>query len=225
MTTKLNAAPDWSPELSPELRDALATAERAAGDTARIDATLAITRDQLTAANAELEHTHAALATVEAESALAGGAADRQTRKALIAARDEADFLAARLTGLEARRQTAASTLIDARRAVAIAWRNWQRAQAADYIERIYLPALDRFVAALRGVTAAATALGHHRLNAIARDTVLRDPRDWDRNPSNPRRSNWQTDPVSGPLYERLRDVAAMVRPHLEGFEDAADAA
>jgi hypothetical protein len=29
MTRKLNAAPAWSPELSPELRDALAAAERA----------------------------------------------------------------------------------------------------------------------------------------------------------------------------------------------------
>lgn len=45
---------------------------------------------------------------------------------------------------------------------------------------------------------------------AIARDTVQREPRDWDRNPSNPRRSNWLTDPVSGPLHKRLRDLAAV---------------
>jgi hypothetical protein len=76
-------------------------------------------------------------------------------------------------------------------------------------------------VAAIRGVTAAATALGHNRLNAIARHTVLCDPADPERNPANPRRSGWQTDPVSGPLYQRLRDLAATVRPHLEGFEDA----
>jgi hypothetical protein len=206
---------------SPELRDALATAERAAAEAARIDAAIAATRDQLTAAGAELERTRATLAATEAESALAGSAADRQARKSLIAARDEADFLAARLTGLEARHQTAASALLDARRAVAIAWRNWQRAQAADYIDRVYIPALDQFVATIRGVTAAATALGHNRLNAIARDTVLRDPRDWDRNPSNPRRSNWLTDPFAGPLYQHLCEIAATVRPYLEGFEDA----
>lgn len=156
--TKLNAAPAWSPELSPQLRDALATAERAATEAARIDAVIAAARDQFTAAGAELECTRVALATAESESALAGGPADRQARKSLIAARDEADFLAARLTGLEARRQTASSALIDARRTVAIAWRNWQRAQAADYIDRVYIPALDQFVAAIRGVTAAATA-------------------------------------------------------------------
>jgi len=221
MTTKLNAAPAWSPELNPELRDALATAERAATDAARIDATIAATRDQLTAAGAELERTRTTLAATEAESALAGSAADRQARKSLIAARDEADFLAARLTGLEARHKAAASTLLDARRNVAIAWRNWQRAQAAEYIDRVYIPALEQFVAAIRGVTAMAQALGHNRLNAIARDTVLRDPRDWDRNPLNPRRSNWLTDPVAGPLYEHLREIAATVRPYLEGFEDA----
>jgi chromosome segregation ATPase len=221
MTTKLNAAPAWSPELNPELRDALATAERAAADTARIEAAIAATRDQLTAAGAELERTRTALAATEAESALAGSAADRQARKSLIAARDEADFLAARLTGLEARHQTAASTLLEARRNVAIAWRNWQRAQAADYLDRIYIPALEQFVAAIRGVTAAASALGHNRLNAIARHTVLCDPSDPERNPANPRRSNWQTDPVSGPLYQHLSEIAATVRPYLEGFEDA----
>ncbi len=70
-------------------------------------------------------------------------------------------------------------------------------------------------------MTAAATALGHNRLNAIARHTVLCDPADPERNPANPRRSGWQTDPVSGLLYQCLRDLAATVRPHLEGFEDA----
>lgn len=221
MTTKLNAAPDWSPELNPELRDALATAEHAATDAARIDAAIAATRDQLTAAGAELERTRTTLAATEAESALAGSAADRQARKSLIAARDEADFITARLTGLDARHQTAAAALIDARRAVAIAWRNWQRAHAADYIERAYIPALDQFVAALRGVTAMAQALGHNRLNAIARHTVLCAPANPEHNPANPRRSLWQTDPVSGPLYQSLRDWAATVRPHLKGFEDA----
>jgi hypothetical protein len=67
----------------------------------------------------------------------------------------------------------------------------------------------------------AATALGHNRLNAIARHTVLCDPSDPERNPANPRRSGWQTDPVSGPLYQHLREIAATVRPYLEGFEDA----
>ena len=185
-----------------------------------IVAAIAATRDQLTAAGVELEHTRTTLAATEAESALAGSAADRQARKSLIAARDEADFLTARLTGLEARHQTAASALLEARRTVAIAWRNWQRTQAADYIDRIYIPALDQFVAALRGVTAAATALGHKRLNAIARHTVLCDPADPERNPANQRRSGWQTDPVSGPLYQHLRELAATVRPYLEGFED-----
>jgi len=219
--TNPNAAPSWTPELSPELRDAVAAAERAAGESARIEAALAATRTQLAAAEAELDEARATLAASESGSALDGGPADRQARTALIAARDEADFIAARLTGLEARHKTVASALIDARRAVAIAWRNWQRTQAADYIERVYVPALDQFIAAIRGVTAAATALGHNRLNAIARHTVLCDPADPERNPANPRRSGWQADPVSGPLYQRLRDLAATVRPHLEGFEDA----
>ena len=66
-----------------------------------------------------------------------------------------------------------------------------------------------------------AQALGHNRLQAIARDTVLRDPRDWERNPCNPRRSNWQSDPISGHVYQHLLELRAMVAPHLEGFEDA----
>ncbi len=123
--TNLNVAPAWTPELSPELRDAVAAAERAAGEAARIDAALAATRTRLTAAEAELDEARATLAASESGSALDGGRADRQARKTLIAARDEAEFIAARLAGLEARHKTASATLIDSRRAVAIAWRNW----------------------------------------------------------------------------------------------------
>lgn len=144
--TNPNSAPAWTPELSPELRDAISAAERAAGEAARIEAALAATRTQLTAAEAELDEARATLAASESGSVLDGGPADRQARKVLIAARDEAEFIAARLAGLEARHQTASVTLIDARRAVAIAWRNWQRAQAAEYIDRVYIPALDQFV-------------------------------------------------------------------------------
>ena len=50
---------------------------------------------------------------------------------------------------------------------------------------------------------------------------MLCDPADPERNPANPRRSGWQTYPLSGPLYQHLREIAATVRPYLEGFEDA----
>jgi hypothetical protein len=110
--------------------------------------------------------------------------------------------------------------VIETRRDVAILWRNWQRSLTTEYIDRVYVPALDQFVAAIRGITAVAQALGSNRLQAIARDTVLRDPRDWERNPCNPRRSNWQSDPAAGALYEHLLKLRAVVAPNMEGFED-----
>lgn len=55
---------------------------------------------------------------------------------------------------------------------------------------RIYVPALNEFLSAIRCATAVAIALNHNRLNAIARHTVLCDPDDPQRNPANPRRSN-----------------------------------
>ncbi len=62
--------------------------------------------------------------------------------------------------------------------------------------------------------------LNHNRLNAIARHTVLCDPDDPQRNPANPRRSGWADDADSRPLFERLQAIAAIARPHLEGFEE-----
>lgn len=87
-------------------------------------------------------------------------------------------------------------------------------------IDGVYLPALDQFINALRGVTAVAQALGSNRLQAIARDTILPHPRDWERNPGNPRRNHWQSDPASGSLYEHLLKLRAVVATSMEGFED-----
>jgi hypothetical protein len=85
--TNETAASTWSPELTPELRDALAAAEQAGADAAKIDNAITTTREQLATANAELEHARAALAASESETALTGGQADRQARKALVAPR------------------------------------------------------------------------------------------------------------------------------------------
>ena len=218
--TNATPASKWSPEFTPELRNALAAAEQAGAEAAKIDTAITTTREQLATANAELEHARATLAASESETALTGGQADRQARKALVAARDEAEFISARLAGLEARKRSATATVIETRRDVAIRWRNWQRSLTTEYIDRVYVPALDQFVAAIRGITAVAQALGSNRLQAIARDTVLRDPRDWERNPCNPRRSNWRSDPEAGNLYEHLLKLRAVVAPNLEGFED-----
>lgn len=107
-------ASNWTPEISWTLRDALEKATQAATESARIDAAITATRDQLASAEAELERARATLAASESETALTGGQVDRPARKALIGARDETDFIAARLTGLDARRRDASTALIDA---------------------------------------------------------------------------------------------------------------
>ena len=85
--TNVTAASTWSPELPPELRDALAAAEQAGAEAAKTDTAIAATREQLASVQADLERARAALAASESETALTGGQADRQARKALVAPR------------------------------------------------------------------------------------------------------------------------------------------
>ena len=78
---------------------------------------------------------------------------------------------------------------------------------------------MEAFVAVVRMTTGVGSALGSNMLTAIGHDTVLRNPADWERNPSSARRTDWQADP----LYLRLSELAALVRPHFgEDFTERA---
>jgi hypothetical protein len=202
---------EWKPELSQEVLAAINAAIHAERDLERIDAAIAVTNNELATAKAAMDTAREAFAGAEAKAALEGGGADKPARRALLVARDDHEFLTARLEGLQARRNAAVDTLARARHGAAVSYRTWQRQQAQYFAENVYLPAMEQFVAVVRMAAGAGSALESHMLTAIGRDTVLRNPADWERNPASARRTGWQTDP----LYLRLTELAGLVRPHL----------
>jgi hypothetical protein len=202
---------DLKPELSPEVLAGIEAASRAQKELEQIDAAIAATNNELSAAKSTMDAAREALAGAEAKAALEGGGADKPARRALVVARDDHEFLVARLEGLQARRKAAVDTLARARHGAAVSYRAWQRQQAQQFVEHVYLPAMEQFVAVIRMATGVGSALESHMLTAIGRDTVLRNPGDWERNPASARRTDWQSDPI----YLRLTELAALMRPHL----------
>jgi hypothetical protein len=202
---------EWKPELSQEVLAGVNGAFRAEKEIEQIDAAIATTHNDIAAARFVMDGARDALAGAEAKAALEGGGSDKSTRRALVAARDDHEFLVARLEGLQARRKTAVNTLVQLRHGAAVSYRTWQRQQAQHFVENVYMPAMEAFVAVIRMATGVGSALDSHMLSAIGRDTVVRNPADWDRNPASARRTDWREDPV----YLHLSELAALVRPHL----------
>jgi hypothetical protein len=202
---------EWKPELSPEVLAGVNAASQAAKDVEQIDAAIAATNSELATAKSTMDSAREVLADAEARAALEGGGADKQARRTLVQARDEHEFLTARLDGLQVRRKAAVDTLARVRHGTAVSYRTWQRQQAQSFVENVYNPAMEAFVAVIRMAVGVGSALESHMVTAIGRDTVVRNPADWERNPASAWRTAWQTDP----LYLRLTELAAFVRPHL----------
>jgi hypothetical protein len=209
----------WTPELSQEVLVGIEAASRAQKELEQIDGAITTTNTELATAKAGMDAARAALGAAEAESTLHGGGADKPARRALLMARDEHDFLTARFEGLQARRKTAVDALVLARHRVAVSYRTWQLEQVEQFINAVYQPAMERFVSVVRMAAGVGSALDSNMLTAIGHDTVLRNPADWERNPASARRTGWQSDP----LYLRLSELVALVRPHLS--EEVADPA
>lgn len=217
---------EWKPELSQEVLTGIDDDRRAQKDVEQIDAAITTTNTELGTAKSNMDGARSTLAATEADATLHGTGADKQARRAYGAARDEVEYLNARLEGLLARRKTAVATAVDARHRVAVAYRTWQRDQAQHFLEHIYRPALEAFVGVVRMAAGVGSALDSNLLTAIGHDTVLRNPDDWERNPASARRTGWQADP----LYVHLAELAALVRPHLneelpQRAREASDAA
>lgn len=202
---------EWKPEFSQEVTAGINAAIHAERDLSQIDAAIVATNNELATAKAAMDAAREALARAEAKAALEGGGSDKPARRALLVARDDHEFLTARLEGLQVRRKAAVDALARAGHGAAVSYRTWQRQQAQYFVENVYMPAMEAFVAVIRMAAGVGSALESHMLTAIGRDTVLRNPADWERNPASARRTDWQTDP----LYLRLTELAALVRPHL----------
>lgn len=202
---------EFKPELSQEVLAGIGAASQATKDLEQIDSAIAATNNGLATARSAMDGAREALAGAEARAALEGGGTDKQARRAYGAARDEHEFLTARLEGLHARRKAAVDTAVETRRRVSVVYRTWQREQAQHFLEHIYTPAMEAFVGVVRMAAGVGSALDSNMITTIGRDTVLRNPEDWARNPASARRTGWQTDP----LYLRLTELAALVRPHL----------
>jgi hypothetical protein len=208
---------EWKPKLSDEVLTGIDAAKRAQVDLEQIDRAISATNTEMAAAKSGMDTARSTLAAAEAEATLHGAGADKQARRAYGAARDEHEFLLARKEGLLARRKAAVDAVVQARQHLAISYRKWEREQVQHFLEHIYLPAMDQFVPAIRMAAGVGAALHSNMLTAIGRDTVLRNPEDWERNPASARRTGWQTDP----LYVHLAELAGLVRPHLgEEFID-----
>lgn len=227
MTNETKRDLAWKPELSPDVRAGIEAASRAKKDLEQVDAAIGTTNEELATAKSNMDAARQALAIAEADAALDRSGADKQTRRALLIARDEHEFLTARLDGLRARRKTAVDALVAGRHDLSIRYRSWEREQAQKFVTDVYIPAMQQFSAVVRMAAGAGAALDSNMLTAIGHDTVVRNPGDWERNPCSPQRTDWRNDP----LYLHLFELAGLVRPHLgeefveRGGREGSDAA
>jgi hypothetical protein len=212
--------PEFSLELSHELKTALERAQDAATGEHRIGQAFRAARIELAATQGDLETTRNRLGQAEAAQALAGGEPDKQSRRRLLTLRDDIEVHQAGIAGLESRLHDAAATIIQARQALAVAWRDWQNAQATTFTDAVYTPAVTAFLDALRLTAAVATALGNHRLHAITRGVYLPAANDPFRDMANPKRMNWREHPDAAELYHRLVAFRMEVTKHIEGFTE-----
>ncbi len=212
--------PEFSPELSEELKTALQRAQDAASGEHRIGDALRAARHELAATQDDFANAQAQLGEAEADCALTGGDINKPARKKVLLLRDEIELLTARVTGLETRQRDAASTAIQARHALAVAWRTWQQAQTTAFTDAVYTPAVAAFLDTLSHAAAVATALGNRRLHAITRGVYLPAAHDPFRDLANPKRLHWREHPNAGPLYDRLVAFRMEVTKHLDGFTE-----
>ena len=171
-------------------------------------------------ADQELHDAQQRLAVAESGAAIGASDVDRGARRHMLGARDAADLARARVTGLEDRLRTAAKTVTEAQRLLAVEFRNWKREQTATYIEQVYQPALDTLLDAMRTLVAVGTALGANRLLAIPRQTFVADPADPVRNLASRHRLAWRDDPESLATFERLVALGSVIVPLLGEFAD-----
>ncbi len=145
---------------------------------------------------------------------------DKNARKRLLAARDEADFACARVAGLEDHLRVTTAAATGAQRDLAVQVRDWKREQAATIISEVYTPAIDAVLNAMRLLVAAGTALGLNRLLAIPAQATICDPNDPVRNLASRKRLAWRDNPEAAAMYERLAALMAEIRPLLGEFAD-----
>src|SRR5690349_10969425 len=89
-----------APEIPAEMKAVIARTEAALAERQNVERALETARSALRQAEQELTNAQARLAVAEAGAAIGGGDVDKNARKRLLAARDEADFARARVAGL-----------------------------------------------------------------------------------------------------------------------------
>lgn len=209
-----------APELPASLKAVIERAEGAVAEQHRIEQALETARDGLRQAEVELAEAQERLGVAESGAAVGGGDVDKNARKRLLAARDEADFGHARVVGLEEHLRVTTKAANGAQRDLAVQVRDWKREQASTLIEEVYKPALNTLLDAMRMLAAAGTALGVNRLLAIPRQAFICDPDDPMRNLANRQRLAWRDDPESLAAYERLVALRSVITPLLGEFAD-----
>jgi hypothetical protein len=195
--------------------------ESALAEQRQIEAALATARAAEQEAARELHEAQAKLSVAESGAAIGASDLDKLARKRVLAARDECEFVRARVSGLADRGRTVTAMVNEAQKHLAVEFRNWKRDQAAVLVDSLYQPALNALLDAMRTLVAAGTALGVNRLLAIPRQAFLPDHSDPVRNRADRKRLGWQNCPESLAHYERLSALCGAITPLPGEFRDA----
>ncbi len=209
-----------APEIPASLKAAIERTENALAEQQNAERALQTARGALRQSEYELKQAQDKLAVAEAGVAVGAGDVDKVARKRLLAARDEADFARARVTGLEEHLRVTTAAATGAQRDLAVQVRDWKREQAATVVTEVYLPTIDAVLDAMRMLVATGTALGINRLLAIPRQAFICDPDDPVRNLASRQRLAWRDHPEAAAMYERLAALMAEIRPLLGEFAD-----
>lgn len=209
-----------APEIPASMKAAIERTEDALAQQQGVESALETARGALRQAEDELKEAQDKLAVTEAGAAVGGGEVDKAARKRLLAARDEADFARARVTGLEEHLHATTAAASGAQRDLAVQVRDWKREQAATVVAEVYLPTINAVLDAMRLLVATGTALGINRLLAIPRQAFICDPDDPVRNLASRQRLAWRDNPEAAAMYARLAALMGEIRPLLGEFAD-----
>ncbi len=209
-----------APEIPASMKAVIDRTENALANQQNAERALQTARGALRQSEDEFKEAQDKLAVAEAGAAV-GGDVDKAARKRLLSARDEADFVRARVAGLEEHLRVTTAAATGAQCDLAVQVRDWKREQTATIVADVYTPAINAVLDAMRLLLAAGTALGVNRLLAIPAQAFIWDPNDPVRNLANRKRLAWRDNPEAAAMYERLAALMAEIRPLLGEFADA----
>jgi hypothetical protein len=157
--------------ISPALKNARTEFDKARTEHSRITAALVVAKNSLREAEANFQGAQASLAAGEAGAALGDAPTATPTRKNFLMARDQIDFIQARITGLEGNLKIAEDSIAVAGKALAVAFEAWKK-QLEDELAAEYDAALQQFMSVVDRGLALSASLNSGRITMALRRVV-----------------------------------------------------